>query len=93
MFRVFKQSPKAKVGYIAPMKALVRERVADWKKRLEIKLDKKVVELTGADWRYDSRCKGYCWSKCHLDNSREVGWSVKVRADKELCPECCFDCY
>ena len=38
MFRVFKQSPKAKVGYITPMKALVRERVADWKKRLEIKL-------------------------------------------------------
>merc|ERR1719341_1360105 len=47
MFRVFKQRPKAKVVYIAPMKALVRERMSDWKKRLEIKLDKKVVELTG----------------------------------------------
>jgi activating signal cointegrator complex subunit 3 len=29
------------------MKALVRERIIDWKKRLEIKLGKKVVELTG----------------------------------------------
>merc|ERR1719312_1961599 len=47
MFRVFKQRPKAKVVYIAPMKALVRERMSDWKKRLEIKLEKKVVELTG----------------------------------------------
>ena len=33
--------------YIAPMKALVRERMTDWKVRLEQKLDKKVVELTG----------------------------------------------
>lgn len=33
--------------YIAPLKALVRERMKDWKIRLEQKLEKTVVELTG----------------------------------------------
>ncbi|XP_077300347.1 activating signal cointegrator 1 complex subunit obelus [Arctopsyche grandis] len=47
MFRVFKQYPKCKVVYIAPLKALVRERMNDWKVRLEKKIGKKVVELTG----------------------------------------------
>lgn len=46
-FRVFKQFPEAKVVYIAPLKALVKERVADWKVKLEARLKKKVVELTG----------------------------------------------
>lgn len=39
--------PKTKVVYIAPLKALVRERMLDWKKRLEQGIGKKVVELTG----------------------------------------------
>ena len=47
MFRVFRERPKAKVVYIAPMKALVRERITDWRKRMEQQLGKKVVELTG----------------------------------------------
>ncbi|XP_071491238.1 activating signal cointegrator 1 complex subunit 3-like [Diadema antillarum] len=47
MFRVFNEFPKTKVVYIAPLKALVRERIEDWKVRLEEKLGKKVVELTG----------------------------------------------
>lgn len=47
IFRVFKNYPNAKVVYIAPLKALVRERVDDWKVRLEARLGKKVVELTG----------------------------------------------
>lgn len=47
MFRVFKQYPGRKVVYIAPLKALVRERIDDWKVRLEQRLNKKVVELTG----------------------------------------------
>ncbi|XP_055550848.1 activating signal cointegrator 1 complex subunit 3 [Wyeomyia smithii] len=47
MFRVFKTFPKGKVVYIAPLKALVKERIDDWKFRLERKLGKKVVELTG----------------------------------------------
>ena len=47
MFRVFNHYPGAKCVYIAPLKALVRERMKDWKVRLEAKLRKKVVELTG----------------------------------------------
>lgn len=47
MFRLFNNSPQLKVVYIAPLKALVRERVTDWKKRLEGVLNKKVVEITG----------------------------------------------
>ena len=30
MFRVFREQPKAKCVYIAPLKALVRERISDW---------------------------------------------------------------
>ena len=33
--------------YIGPLKALVRERVLDWKKKMENVLGKKVIELTG----------------------------------------------
>ncbi|KAG7309233.1 activating signal cointegrator 1 complex subunit [Plutella xylostella] len=47
MYRVFNQYPQCKVVYIAPLKALVKERIKDWKVRLEEKLGKKVVELTG----------------------------------------------
>ncbi|KAM9797925.1 activating signal cointegrator 1 complex subunit 3 [Neosynchiropus ocellatus] len=47
MFRVFNQYPTSKVVYIAPLKALVRERIEDWKIRIEEGLGKKVVELTG----------------------------------------------
>ncbi|XP_061770948.1 activating signal cointegrator 1 complex subunit 3 [Nerophis ophidion] len=47
MFRVFDKYPGSKVVYIAPLKALVRERIDDWKVRIEEKLGKKVVELTG----------------------------------------------
>ncbi|RUS90749.1 hypothetical protein EGW08_001460, partial [Elysia chlorotica] len=47
IFRVFREYPKFKAVYIAPLKALVRERMEDWKIRIEQKLGKKVVELTG----------------------------------------------
>ncbi|XP_063225665.1 activating signal cointegrator 1 complex subunit 3 [Bacillus rossius redtenbacheri] len=47
MFRVFSKYPGRKVVYIAPLKALVRERIQDWKVKLEQKLGRKVVELTG----------------------------------------------
>lgn len=47
MFRVFNTCPESKVVYIAPLKALVRERMGDWKVRLEQKLGKRVAELTG----------------------------------------------
>ena len=45
--RVFNCHPGGKAVYIAPLKALVRERVDDWRERMEWKLGKKVVELTG----------------------------------------------
>lgn len=47
MFRLFKEHSDRKVVYIAPLKALVRERISDWKIRLEERLGKRVVELTG----------------------------------------------
>ncbi|XP_055115760.2 activating signal cointegrator 1 complex subunit 3 isoform X3 [Symphalangus syndactylus] len=47
IFRVFNKYPTSKAVYIAPLKALVRERMDDWKVRIEEKLGKKVVELTG----------------------------------------------
>ncbi|XP_078001399.1 activating signal cointegrator 1 complex subunit 3-like [Glandiceps talaboti] len=47
MFRVFNVYPKTKCVYIAPLKALVRERIDDWKVRIENRIGKKVIELTG----------------------------------------------
>ncbi|KAK5998394.1 Meiotically up-regulated gene 81 protein [Cladobotryum mycophilum] len=47
MWWAFRERPKSKVVYIAPMKALVRERVMDWGKRLAGPLGLKLVELTG----------------------------------------------
>ncbi|XP_044531332.1 activating signal cointegrator 1 complex subunit 3 [Gracilinanus agilis] len=47
IFRVFNKYPSSKAVYIAPLKALVRERMDDWKVRIEEKLGKRVIELTG----------------------------------------------
>ena len=47
MWWAFREKPGTKVVYIAPMKALVRERVQDWRKRLTRKMGLKLVELTG----------------------------------------------
>uniref|UniRef100_A0A1D1YQG8 RNA helicase n=1 Tax=Anthurium amnicola TaxID=1678845 RepID=A0A1D1YQG8_9ARAE len=47
MFRLFNTQPDMKVIYIAPLKALVRERMNDWRKRLVSQLGKKMVEMTG----------------------------------------------
>jgi len=47
LFRLFREQPAAKAVYVAPMKALVRERVDDWRERLERRLGWRVVELTG----------------------------------------------
>ncbi|CAH0555030.1 unnamed protein product [Brassicogethes aeneus] len=46
MLRLFKNQPQLKVVYIAPMKALVRERVLDWSAKFA-KISKTVVEVTG----------------------------------------------
>jgi activating signal cointegrator complex subunit 3 len=48
MLRVFKNNPKHKIIFIAPLKALAKERIIDWKTRLELgSLQKSVLELTG----------------------------------------------
>ena len=47
MWWAFRENPGSKVVYIAPMKALVRERVQDWTKRLTRQMGLKLVELTG----------------------------------------------
>ena len=47
MWWAFRERPGSKVVYIAPMKALVRERVQDWRKRLTQQMGLKLVELTG----------------------------------------------
>ncbi|KAL9107193.1 MAG: hypothetical protein Q9227_007893 [Pyrenula ochraceoflavens] len=47
MWWAFRENPGSKVVYIAPMKALVRERVLDWRKRLTAKMGLQLVELTG----------------------------------------------
>jgi len=48
MLRVFKNQPHHKIIFIAPLKALAKERIIDWKKRLEQgSLQKSVLELTG----------------------------------------------
>lgn len=47
MWWAFREKPGSKVVYIAPMKALVRERVKDWRKRLTRQMGLKLVELTG----------------------------------------------
>ncbi len=47
MWWAFREKPGSKVIYIAPMKALVRERVKDWGARLTKQMGLKLVELTG----------------------------------------------
>lgn len=47
MWWAFRERPGSKVVYIAPMKALVRERVQDWRRRLTTPMQLKLVELTG----------------------------------------------
>jgi activating signal cointegrator complex subunit 3 len=48
MLRVFKNYPKKKVIYIAPLKALAKERILDWRIRFGSNdMKKSVLELTG----------------------------------------------
>ncbi|XP_056637201.1 activating signal cointegrator 1 complex subunit 3-like isoform X1 [Diorhabda sublineata] len=46
ILRLFQNEPQLKVVYIAPLKALVRERVVDWSTKFS-KINKKVIEVTG----------------------------------------------
>ena len=54
MMKVFRDAPAEKIVYIALLKALVRERIEDWRKHLCPKLGKRLVELTG-DYTPDLR--------------------------------------
>ncbi|KAJ3082711.1 activating signal cointegrator 1 complex subunit, partial [Quaeritorhiza haematococci] len=47
MWAAFREQPKSKVVYIAPLKALVRERVNDWRTRVASYMGRTLVELTG----------------------------------------------
>jgi len=47
ILRAFGSHPQEKVVYIGPLKALTKERLNDWSKRLPAILNKTVVELTG----------------------------------------------
>lgn len=47
IWHAFKDFPGKKIVYIAPMKALVRERVDDWRRRITPVTGDRVVELTG----------------------------------------------
>ena len=47
VMRLFRTNPQAKVIYVAPLKALVRERVLDWGSRFAPALRRRLVELTG----------------------------------------------
>lgn len=47
MLRLFNTQPDMKVIYIAPLKAIVRERMNDWRKHLVSQLGKQMVEMTG----------------------------------------------
>ncbi|VDP52059.1 unnamed protein product [Heligmosomoides polygyrus] len=47
MFRLLQAYPGKKCVYIAPLKALVRERVSDWREKFEKKMGYKVVEVSG----------------------------------------------
>ncbi|WKY06658.1 hypothetical protein Q1695_006668 [Nippostrongylus brasiliensis] len=47
MFRLLQNNPGKKCVYIAPLKALVRERVEDWRAKFEAKMGYKVVEVSG----------------------------------------------
>ncbi|KAK5666592.1 putative steryl acetyl hydrolase mug81 [Batrachochytrium dendrobatidis] len=47
LWSTFRDFPKSKVVYIAPLKALVRERVQDWRTRVAFPMCRRLVELTG----------------------------------------------
>lgn len=47
IWHAFNEFPGSKIVYIAPMKALVRERVDDWRERIQKHSNHKIVEMTG----------------------------------------------
>ena len=54
VYRIFSKPEKQKIIYVAPMKALAKERLKDWKSRFGKILGKSILELTG-DYTPDLR--------------------------------------
>ncbi len=47
IFKLFKRKAQEKIIYVAPLKAIAKERLKDWKQRFGKGLGKSVLELTG----------------------------------------------
>ena len=62
--RVFNAYPNKKVVYIAPLKALVRERMSDWGKRIVGGLRKKVATTLPSSFFLWFRCDGFSDCGC-----------------------------
>ena len=82
MMKVFRDAPAEKIVYIAPLKALVRERIEDWRKHLCPKLGKRLVELTG-DYTPDLRA--LLNARHHRRDAREVGRHLAPVAESRVC--------
>ena len=80
MLRLFDAHPDEKVIYIAPLKALVRERINDWTTGLCARLGKKMCELTGA-WVYT--LTGRCLMEARTSGLRDRE-GVKSSGDGEV---------
>jgi activating signal cointegrator complex subunit 3 len=57
IFREFTKRPELKIVYISPLRALARERMVDWKQKLQLDGTKMVLELVG-DYYHDQRALG-----------------------------------
>jgi activating signal cointegrator complex subunit 3 len=75
LLRAFRTRPGSCVLYIAPLKALVRERVADWRKGLCAALRKTLVELTG-----DAPADGAALARADLVVATPEKWDAVSRA-------------
>ena len=47
MFKLLNKEEKEKIIYVAPLKAIAKERLKDWKDRFGKRLGRSVLELTG----------------------------------------------
>jgi activating signal cointegrator complex subunit 3 len=75
LLRAFAQYPGRAVLYIAPLKALVRERVADWRAGLCKQLGKTLVELTG-----DAPADGAALARADVVVATPEKWDAVSRA-------------
>ena len=74
VLRAFAAHPSRLVVYIAPLKALVRERVDDWTRGMCAKLGKRLVELTG-----DARSDAGALERAHIVVATPEKWDAVSR--------------